>query len=204
MLANCSKKDRAEELRSRNRRHAANCRSRKRKALEDTEARNAELQRQVAVQKDALHAACEALEFLKMACSKEFGAEGEQLVKEHADFVEERMMRRSIKAAAESKRERELRDGCGKTHESAKPAARSHTGWAQTKKSVQPVEANKSVKVEPTVAALPINQGMLDVFIPEPPTCHAPLHVAGQSLSKEFYQPPACSIAQPRKKVASV
>ena len=95
--------ERVEELRSRNRRHAGSCRARKRQALDAAQDKNAELTWQLEVHKQALHGACEALEYLKMGCVERFGQAGERLVTSHATFVEEQLSRDSLATALRAK-----------------------------------------------------------------------------------------------------
>ena len=130
-----SEKERAEELRSRNRRHAASCRKRKRQALDTAQDKNAELAQQLEIHKQALHGACEALEYLKMGCVEKFGQAGERLVTNHATFVEELLSRDSLATAVRAKKQ-----------PGAKTAA--PTGWANNSGSMVSMRVPTDIAVQ--------------------------------------------------------
>ena len=89
-LADLPRAERLKLMRERNRRHAADCRMRKRVALEDSQAQCAALTEENATIKEALKEACDALEILKQGVADRFGVMGQKLLHEHARHMQQR------------------------------------------------------------------------------------------------------------------
>ena len=89
-LADLPRAERLSLTRERNRKHAADCRMRKRVALENSQARCAALAGENAVVKEALKEACDALEILKQGVADRFGVMGQKLLHEHARHMQQR------------------------------------------------------------------------------------------------------------------
>lgn len=83
--------DKKAQQRARNRMHAANCRLRKRMALELSQEKVCRLQSENALLRDALKESCDAFELLKHGLRKTFKEAGQKLIDDHRRHMDQRL-----------------------------------------------------------------------------------------------------------------